>query len=61
MHENIIDLIFENCKLRDNEFSQICKELHLLKKLKNLNFSWNDITQIGMEYFADFLQKSQNL
>jgi len=21
MHENIIELVFENCKLRDNEFS----------------------------------------
>ena len=56
MHENVVDLVLENCKLRDNEFAQICKEMGNLRKLRNVNFSRNEISAIGMEYFGEFMQ-----
>lgn len=39
IHENITTLTLKSCKLRDREFSLICKELSRLKKLTSVNFS----------------------
>jgi len=60
MHENIQELQFEQCKLWDNEFAAICKELSFLKKLKSVNFSRNEISNIGIDYFSDFLKSFSN-